>query len=79
MANAPMAGEGKKAESKIEKEEGEEIRPVHARVLPWGDEADVRELMEVLETGQFDMVIGSDLVYHESVSVSRRRQGEWGS
>lgn len=53
-------------ESKTEMEEGDN-RPVHAQVLRWGDTGAVKELMEVLETGHFDLVLGSDLIYPEAV------------
>ncbi|CAN0298846.1 unnamed protein product, partial [Ascophyllum nodosum] len=68
-ANAPVAGEGKTSESKVEADEQREgeFRPVHARALIWGDKAEVRQLMEVLEMGQFDLVIGSDVIYPESL------------
>lgn len=39
------------------------------RALRWGDVGEVQELMEVLETGHFDMVIGADLIYQEEVRV----------
>ena len=66
MANVGGAGEGKMDESKTEMVEGDS-RPVHARVLRWGDTQAVKDLMEVLETGHFDLVLGSDLIYPEQV------------
>ena len=56
-----------------EQREGE-FRPVHARALIWGDKAEVRQLMEVLEMGQFDLVIGSDVIYPESVSCAGEKR-----
>lgn len=67
MTNVGSAGEGKEDEAKAEFKEGDEDRPAHAKLLRWGDAAEVRELMEVLETGHFDMVIGADLIYPEKV------------
>eukprot|EP00904_Undaria_pinnatifida_P005607 jgi/Undpi1/2176/HiC_scaffold_12.g05562.m1 len=68
-ANVGSAGESKMDESKTEMEEGDN-RPVHAQVLRWGDTGAVKELMEVLETGHFDLVLGSDLIYPEAVKTS---------
>ena len=62
-------------ESKTEMAEGDS-RPAHARVLRWGNTEAVKELMEVLETGHFDLVLGSDLVYPEQVqNTSGRKKG----
>lgn len=66
MANSSNAGEGKFGESKAETEEGDD-RSVYARVLRWGDIEEVRTLMEVLETGHFDIVLGADVIYPEDV------------
>ncbi|CAM9787703.1 unnamed protein product [Scytosiphon promiscuus] len=70
--NVGGAGEGKEDEAKTEYKEGEQHRPAHARVLRWGDVSEVGELMEVLETGHFDMVMGADLIYPEKV-----KKAEW--
>lgn len=67
VTNIGSTGECKMDEAKIEAEEGDE-RPAHARILRWGDVEGVKDMMEVLETGHFDLVIGSDLIYPESVS-----------
>lgn len=69
MANVGSAGESKMDESKTEMVEGDS-RPAHARVLRWGDTDAVKELMEVLETGHFDLVLGSDLIYPEQVKTA---------
>ncbi|CAN0262598.1 unnamed protein product, partial [Hapterophycus canaliculatus] len=68
--NVGIAGEGKEDEAKTEYREGGEHRPAHARLLRWGDVSEVGELMEVLETGHFDIVMGADLIYPEKVQRS---------
>lgn len=60
-------------EAKTEVAQGD-VRPAHARRLRWGDAARVRELMDELETGRFDLVIGADLVYPEHVRRGAGRQ-----
>lgn len=62
-----MSGEEKLDEAKMESAEGDS-RPAHTRLLRWGNSEDVRELMQDLETGYFDLVLGSDLIYPETVS-----------
>ncbi|CAM9804838.1 unnamed protein product [Pylaiella littoralis] len=69
--NVSSAGEGKQDEAKMEAVEGDGDRPAHARVLRWGDVGEVSKLMEELETGHFDLVIGADLVYPEEVKKSK--------
>eukprot|EP00903_Cladosiphon_okamuranus_P020583 g18894.t1 len=70
--NVGSAGEGKEDEAKTEFKEGDEDRPAKARVLRWGDAGEVREMMELMETGHFDMVIGADLIYPE-----KTKKAEW--
>lgn len=67
MTNVGSVGEGKEDEAKAEFKEGDEDRPAKSRVLRWGNAAEVRKMMEVMETGHFDMVIGADLIYPEKV------------
>lgn len=67
LVNVGMSGEEKVDEAKVEMEEGE-VRPAHARHLRWGNAEEVRELMQDLETGYFDVVLGSDLIYPQDVS-----------
>lgn len=69
--NVGSAGEGKEDEAKTEFREGDEDRPAHAKVLRWGNAAEVQDLMEVLETGHFDVVMGADLIYPEKVRAGR--------
>lgn len=63
-----MSGEEKVEKAKTESAEGN-ARPAHARYLRWGNTEDVREIMQDLETGHFDIVLGSDLIYPEDVRV----------
>lgn len=51
----------------MESDDGDN-RPAHARCLRWGDSKAVEDLKQELETGEFDLVIGSDLIYQEDVS-----------
>ncbi|CAM9445538.1 unnamed protein product [Ectocarpus fasciculatus] len=70
--NISSAGEGKEDEAKMEFKECDEGRPAHARELRWGNAEEVQDLMEVLEMGHFDMVMGSDLIYPE-----KPKKSEW--
>lgn len=71
VRNVGSAGEEKMNEAKTESAEGE-ARPAYARTLRWGNVREVRDLMQDLEIGYFDIVLGADLIYPEGVSV-----GEW--